>query len=512
MKNSRREFIKFLGVSGLSLSQLTLLKSLTSCSYLSEDSLSPSLKDEVGLLDGLKYYPIISWGDKINDTETFGFNNDYITFKTINENELIMWVNHEYTNPIFVSGFDRTKENIDKERRAVGGSILKVKKVNSRWTFILNDKVNKGVRGDTKIPFANGVEVKGSNITEGTCSNCAGGYTPWGTFLSCEENSDKNYGTLATPSFAQWEKVYPNPIEHYQWVVEIVPETGKAQKHTNLGRFAHESATPIISKSKNVVVYSGDDKAGEHLYKFISKTDSDFDQGVLYVANTELGKWLPIDLELSPILKKTFKSHIDLMVNTRKAAKILGATKLNRPEDIEIHPHTGEVYVALTNNKYKNDYYGQILKLKETGDDHSALTFKSESFLMGGELSKLACPDNLVFDKNGNLWVSNDISGYAIGQKEYKSFGNNGIFVIPTSGKDAGNVIQIASAPKDAEFTGLCFSPDQKTLFVSVQHPGELTTDLANPTSRWPTGKLPKPTVIAIEGDIISKLTGKANV
>ena len=216
MKNSRREFIKFLGVTGLTLSQLSLLRSLTSCSLLPIKSLSPSLKDELILLEGLNYYPIISWGDKINATETFGFNNDYITFKPINDNELIMWVNHEYTHPLFVSGLERTKENIDKERRAVGGSILKLKKINSKWKFILSDKVNKGVRGDTKIPFANKVEVKGSRIAEGTCSNCAGGYTPWGTFLSCEENSDKNYGQVdpttgeMIPSFAQWEKAYPN--------------------------------------------------------------------------------------------------------------------------------------------------------------------------------------------------------------------------------------------------------------------------------------------------------------
>lgn len=513
MNDSRRDFLKFLGASGLTLSQMTLLNGLSSCSFLPPAYLKPSYKDELGLMDGLSYYPLISWGDKINSTETFGFNNDYITYKALTNSELIMWVNHEYTNPLFVSGTERTKENIDIERRAVGGSIIKIVKKDSKWTFDKTSKVNRGVRGDTKIPFANGVKVKGSRFADGTNSNCAGGLTPWGTFLSCEENSDKNYAAMDpltkifVPSVAKWEIFYPNPIEHYQWVVEIDPETGKAQKHTNLGRFAHESATPIISKSKHVVVYTGDDKADEHLYKFVSKTDSDFKEGVLFVANLENGKWLPLDLELSPILKKSFKNHIDMMVNTRKAAKILGATELNRPEDIEIHPHTGDVYITLTNNKLKGDFHGQILKLTEDNNDHSALSFKSETFVMGGKLSKLSCPDNLVFDKSGNLWIANDISGYAIGSEEYAPFGNNGIFVIPTKGPDAGNVIQIASAPKDAEFTGICFSPDEETLFVSIQHPGELTKDLANPTSNWPTGKMPKPTVVAIEGKFINKIT-----
>lgn len=518
MKNSRRDFLKFLGVSGITLSQMGVLGGLSSCSFSSPTNALPTFRDDLVLKDGLRYYNIISWGDPINEKETFGFNNDYITYKKVTDGELIMWVNHEYTNPLFVSGLERTKENIDKERREVGGSIIKVKKIDSKWTFISNDKLNRGVRGDTIIPFANNISVLGSKTAEGTCSNCAGGYTPWGTFLTCEENSDQMYGDRdrvtneMRSSLNQWEKFYPNPIEHYQWVVEVEPETGKAKKHTNLGRFAHESATPVISKSKQVVVYTGDDKVDEHIYKFISKSDSNFDEGVLYVASLEQGKWLPLDLDLSPQLKKHFKTHLDVMINARSASKILGATELNRPEDIEVHPITGDVYVALTNNKPKGDFYGQILKISENNGDHSSLTFKFETFVMGGEMSELACPDNLVFDKAGNLWVANDISGSSIGNNKYKSFGNNGIYVVPTTGSDAGKIIQVASAPKDAEFTGICFSPDFKTLFVSVQHPGENTLDLKNPTSTWPTGKIPKPTVVAIEGELLEKYTLSENV
>ena len=515
--SNRREFLKFLGASGITLSQLGAISSLTSCSELFTKSRFPNSDDNLVLIDGLKYYPLISWNDPINAKETFGFNNDFITYKTISNNELIMWVNHEYANPIFVSGIERTKENIDLERRAVGGSIIKVQKKDGKWSFIPNHELNRGVRADTKIPFANNVEVMGTNITDGTCSNCAGGFTPWGTFLTCEENSDKNYGERdkstgkMLPTRFKWEDFYPNPIEHYQWVVEIEPETGKAQKHINLGRFAHESATTIISKSNHVVVYSGDDKEDEHVYKFVSKTKTDFNEGVLYVADLENSKWLPLDLELSPELKKHFKDHVELMINTRDAAKILGATPLNRPEDIEVHPYTGDVYISLTKNGKRGDYYGQILKIAETGADHSALTFKSETFLMGGELNKFACPDNLAFDKNGNLWFASDISGDKIGTNKYQAFGNNGLFVVPTKGDHAGEVIQIASAPKDAEFTGLSFSPDQKSLFLSVQHPGELTTDLNKPTSKWPSGKIPKPTVVVIEGDFLENLT-KNNV
>lgn len=519
MNKNRREFLKFLGVSSVGLSQLSSLSLLGSCSHQKKALSSrrlPSFKDDLILREGLHYYPLISWGDSINQHEAFGFNNDYITYKPLSPDELIMWVNHEYTNPLFVSGRERSKENIDKERRSVGGSIIKVKKENQKWRFQAGDPHNRGVRGDTPIKFAYDKEIMGAKIVEGTCSNCAGGFTPWGTFLSCEENPHKNYGEKnrhtgdfrPSSQWSQWEKFYPHPIEHYSWVVEIEPVTGAAQKHINLGRFGHESATCTVSNNQ-VVVYSGDDKEDEHLYKFVSQNDKDFKQGTLYVANLEQGKWLPLDLEKSPELKKHFKNQIEVLTYCREASKIVGATPLNRPEDIEVHPHNGDVYVTLTRSDKRHDPFGSILKVSEKNADHTSLNFTHETFVMGGEASQFACPDNLAFDQNGHLWMATDMSDKDIGQSPYKSFGNNGLFVIPTSGAAAGEVIQVASCPVDAEFTGLCFSPDQKSLFVSVQHPGEGTRNIHQPTSTWPTGSTPKPTVVVIEGEFLESLTQK---
>jgi secreted PhoX family phosphatase len=514
MNDTRRDFLKFIGASTYAITTFSLLSSEKAFALTKGGSL-PSYADDVVLREGLSYYPIISWGEQINSKEVFGFNNDYIDFYEITKNELIMWVNHEYVNPLFVSSKDRTKKNVDIERTQVGGSLIQVDYKQKKWNFNNSSKYNKGIRGTTKIPFANGVKIKGTNIAVGTVSNCAGGKTPWNTFLTCEENyqmvygeRDKKSGKISS-TYYQWEKFYPLPPEHYGWVVEVNPLTAEAKKHTNLGRFSHESATCILSKTDKVCVYSGDDKAGEHLYKFVSQSNSNFDKGILYVADTIKGKWLPLDLELSPILQKRFKSHIDMMINTREAAQILGATPLNRPEDIEVHPITKDIYIALTNNKAKSDYFGKILKISEKDSNHAGTEFKAETFVLGGEMVSMACPDNLAFDQNGNLWVSTDISTGAVGKKPYKTFGNNGIFVIPTSGKKSGNVIQIASGPNDSEFTGLKFSPDQKTLFASVQHPGEGTKDLAKPTSTWPTGSLPKPTVIAIEGEYLNEFTQK---
>ena len=511
---NRREFLKFLGYGSLGLSQLGFL---TACSSSKKKSaLFPSRKDDVVLENGLQYQTLISWNDPISKKEVFGFNNDYINIHALSPTELIMWVNHEYVNPLFVSGMERTKKNVDIEKSLVGGSLISVQKKDGKWKHVPGNKYNRGVRGNKRIPFANGVKVKGSRSAEGTLANCAGGKTPWNTFLTCEENYDGFYGERKNGeteikynrSRYDWHLYYPKNVpEHYGWVVEINPLTGEAQKHTNLGRFAHESATCVTSKNHKVVVYSGDDKNNEHLYKFVSTSGSDFKKGVLYVANIKAGKWLPLDLELSPILKKSFKTQLDVVTYPREAAKILGATELNRPEDIEVHPITGDIYVALTNNKKKGDFHGSILKLTENGGDYESLSFSSETFRFGGEQNGFSCPDNLAFDSKGNLWFVTDMSGDKIGKPPYTPFGNNGLFLVPMKGPDAGTVIQLGSAPMDAEFTGLCFDPEEETLFLSVQHPGELTKDINQPTSTWPTGKMPKPSVIAITGPLLTKYT-----
>ena len=515
---NRRDLLKFLSASGAVLSsQGLLLGSLSSCSSYKLPKIlgvKPQFTDDLVLTSGLNYQKIISYGDQITDDLIFGTCNDYIAIEEINNDELIMWVNHEYFKENLIGTQKRTLANIDKERSLVGGSIIKVKRSQGKWNYIKNDPVTKAIRGNTKIPFAGGVSIKGSKIAEGTLSNCAGGKTPWGSFLTCEENYHFSYGETDfktkkhKASFLGWEKFYNNPPEHYGWVVEIEAKTGKAKKHTSIGRYAHECSTYAEAKNGKAIIYSGDDKNDEHVYKFISNSKNSIEKGILYVANLEKGEWLPLDLELSPVLKKTFKDQLEVLTYTREASKVLGATPLDRPEDIEIHPKTGEVFISLTNNKPKNRYHGQILKISEQGSDHGSLRFKSETFAFGGEDGGFSSPDNMAFDKNGNLWVATDISGRSIGSEVYKKFGNNGLFLIPTSGPQAGEVIQIASAPVEAELTGICFSPDQRTLFLSVQHPGENTKDLKNPTSHWPDGGVPKSSVIAISGETLTKITG----
>ena len=351
-------------------------------------------------------------------------------------------------------------------------------------------------------------------------ANCSGGITPWNTFLTCEENYDGFYGetvydennnpTREPSKHYGWEHFYNNPPEHYGWVVEINPKDGSAQKHVALGRFSHECCTLYELDDKRIVAYTGDDKNNEHLYKFISSEPGSLKEGTLYVADTINGKWLALDWENEPILKEKFKNQTEVLIRAREAAKILGATPLNRPEDIEIDPITGNIFVSLTNNKKKGDYHGSILKIEETGQKFDALTFKASTYKAGGEENGFSCPDNLAFDLSANLWFTSDMSGSAMNKagKPYMPFKNNSLFVIPRYGKDAGKVIRVASAPTDAELTGPWFSPDGKTLFLSVQHPGEQTKDINNPTSIWPFDKdnIPKPAVVAITGNLIEKM------
>lgn len=551
MKYNRRKFISFLGKAGLGAvimpqflihcgNTTTPTKGFTTITKerleelkrLVLEELLPSEKDDLLVANGLDYHTIIKWGDKISDTDTFGFNNDFtcfIPFDDTNPKDGLLWVNHEYVNPLFVSDFNpnkhavpskhRTIEQIDKEMYNVGGSIVRIREENGIWKIVKNDPYNRRITAKTPMKLNWDTPIKGKTTVIGTHSNCSGGITPWKTFLTCEENYDNFFGeteydqnNIAShrPSTEGWENFYKYPPEHYGWVVEVNPTDGTAQKHIALGRFAHECCTVYELADRRVVAYSGDDKNNEHLYKFISSKPSSLKEGTLYVADTIQGKWMALDWENQPILQSKFKDQTEVLIRAREASKLLGATALNRPEDIEIDPITGNIFVSLTNNKSKNDFHGSILKIEETNGAFDALTFKASTYIAGGEKNGFSCPDNLAFDLSGNLWITSDISGSDMNREgnPYLPFKNNSLFVIPRYGEDSGKVIRVASAPKDAELTGPWFSPDGKTLFLSVQHPGEQTQDKNNPTSTWPFDNegIPKPAVVAITGDLIEKM------
>ena len=153
----------------------------------------------------------------------------------------------------------------------------------------------------------------------------------------------------------QYNKYYDNPPEHYGWVVEVNPLTGESKKLVALGRFMHECATIQELNDGRLVVYTGDDTNNQCLYKFISDKPGSLKEGKLYVASLEQKKWLSLDINDNEALKEHFKTQTQVQIRTREAAHFIGATPLDRPEDIDIDPITGDVLLSLTNNKDKGN-------------------------------------------------------------------------------------------------------------------------------------------------------------
>lgn len=418
----------------------------------------------------------------------------------------------------------------------------------------------------------------------GTLNNCGGGMTPWGTVLSGEENFNQyfgNAGQVTDPvtkarlaryglgggaSGRRWEQFddrfdvvkEPNESNRHGWVIEVDPSdpTSTPRKRTALGRFKHEAAEPRLTRDGRVVLYMGDDERFDYLYKFISAGRMAhgssrrakehnlglLDEGTLYVARfsgdspaAELdgsGK-LPEDGEFDgagewiPLATGT-TSHVagmsadEVYVFTRLAADKVGATKMDRPEDVEPHPTTGRLYVALTNNKdrgatgkagvdeanpRKGNKHGHVLELEERRGDAAARTFSWRLLLVCGDpadpstyfagfdksqVSPVSCPDNLAFDEQGNLWIATD--GSALGS-------NDGLFVVPLSGQHRGHVKQFLTVPRGAEVCGPVITEER--ILIAAQHPGELDGATAdNPASHWPDGTgVPRPSVVAVWRD-----------
>lgn len=486
--------------------------------------IQPTTKDDVVLPKGYTYDVIASYGDVINPAgDTFGFNNDFTCFLPIegNPEHGLLWVNHEYLGELeyYVNGYDylgadaednkRTPEQIQKYLYALGGSVIEIKKQNGKWKLVSDSTYGRRVSGLTKHVLTGPAASIAKEVT-GTFANCSGGVTLWNTILSCEENYMDVVGDCKLED-----------ARHYGWVVEVDPFDPKStpKKHTALGRFSHENTAMVLASTGQLVVYMGDDARDQYVYKYVSKGKYDpkagkansrlLEDGTLYVANFGKGTWISLDLATNEALQKAakdgkplFASQADVLINCRDAAKAVGATPMDRPEDLEVHPIDGSVFIALTNNSSHGNFYGQIVRLFEKDNQHAGEEFTFEIFATGGPQSGFSAPDNMAFDSAGNLWVVTDISSSSTNTGIYQSFGNNGVFFIPTAGENKGVAVQFASGPVGSEMTGPWFTPDEKTLFLAVQHPGENLKTYDKPTSHWPKGgsHVALPSVIAING------------
>ncbi len=530
----RREFLTFMG----SLATATLfpmgcssiLRNPNSSSNVIDINsqlpflpLAPSLADDLVTIKGLKYSILVSEHQLLNKNGLkFGVNNDYLAiFSTNNPNRFLLTSNHEGFYPLLNfknENNSREKKWIDEEMKSVGVGITEIEKYTNsnsgsvEYKIIYDSPFNKRIDANAMIPIISERPVMNSKLARGTFANCAGGVTPWGTVLSCEENyadfvGERKKGeskiTPVTGNDFGWYKTHGDmPPEHYGWVVEIDPKSGNAKKHTALGRMAHEGATVTKAKDGRIVVYMGDDANDRCLYKFISNSSDNIEKGTLYVADLKKKEWVALDLQSQKKLKEVYDDQTEVLIYAREAAELLDGTPLDRPEDIEIDPVTNDVFISLTNNYPKGRPHGSILKIKEFNQDAGSQQFEYSTFVLGGELAGISSPDNLVIDKNGNLWMTTDISGAKIGKGEFAYHGNNSLYFIPLRGEGVGRPIRVAAAPREAELTGPCFSPDGNQLFLSVQHPGETSKSLKKLTSNWPNGgtEVPKSSVVVLSG------------
>lgn len=516
--------------------------------------------------------------------ESFGYNADFVGFLPLpygssKSDHGLLAVNHEYVNPELMFSLkavpDVTAEQAQICMEAVGFSVVEIRLKNGVWEHIYDSKYNKRYSATTEMEFAGPARgssrLKSSTSPDGiacrgTMSNCAAGKTPWGTVLTAEENfqdifsnskaitdptesrSCKRYGVAAEASQYGWDKhddrfdCAKNPGEqnHFGWVVEIDPydPTWKPRKRTSLGRMRHEAATTHVTKGGRVVMYSGDDARFEYVYKFVcarrfdpadrTKNREVLDDGILYVAKFNAdgtGEWLPLRHGRGPLTEANgFRDQGDVVIDARIAADLLGATKMDRPEDIEVNPKNQKVYVVCTNNvdrgkegkegrtamNPRNDNrHGHIIEITEENDDHAAFNFRWEMFLVCGDpadpdtyfagfpkdqVSPISCPDNICFDNQGNLWIATD------GADKYLKV-NDGFFAVPTAGPERGKLKQFFSSVPGSEVCGPEFTPDGTTAFLAIQHPGEGST-YDNPSTSWPDGKgVPRPSVIAIRAE-----------
>lgn len=486
--------------------------------------------DEFILPEGFEYKIIRKWGDKINESDHFGFNNDYTGFMPIdflqggsNSNDGLLLINHEYPSPLFINNYTdedfkkgriKTKEEVDAEKKSVGITVIRVKRENGEWRFIEDEKYNRRIDANTIHEVYGNAKSGIGNTARGTLANCSGGLTPWGTFLSGEENFQDYFASDNIWEYRWNDAVKDFNIEEYGWVVEVDPFDIHSipKKRTSLGRFRHENVAISISDDKRVAAYMGDDKINECVYKFISKNRFDesnrinnmdiLDEGDLYVADFENNKWQLLDFDKRSELKNVFFSQADALINCDRSSKFVGGTECNRPEDIEINPVDRSVFIAFTNNSSRKDYDGSIVRIIEKNNDPCSIEFEWEVFATGGVESGFSCPDNLTFDSSGNLWVLCDVSTSKLNKDRYASFKNNSMFMIPTSGENKGKAYRFASGPVECEMCGGNFTPDGSTMFISIQHPGENSLTRENPTSRWPDfgDDIPRPAVVAITG------------
>lgn len=496
----------------------------------------------------------------------------------------LLAINHEYTDDglLHPDGMKTwSAEKVRKAQAAHGVSIIEVEATPQGWRQVLPSKYARRITANTPMQISGpaaghalmrtAADPSGTRVL-GTLNNCAHGETPWGTYLTCEENfigyfhgpdqpdaHGRRWGLRKGGSGYRWHEFderfdatrHPNEPNRFGWVVEIDPfdPTMTPIKRTALGRAAHEGAAVALTDDGRAVLYMGEDARFEYIYKFVSRDRVKpggfaanrelLDHGTLYVAKFNAdgsGEWLPLVHGQGPLTAANgFADQGEVLIKARQASDLLGATKMDRPEWTAVDPISKEVYCTLTNNSNRggqgqpgtdaanpraNNTMGHIIRWKESGD-LDARRFTWNHFVLAGDPALpraeakgnirgdiFGSPDGLWIDARGVMWIQTDVSTSTLGKGDYVNLPNNQMLACdPTRGE----IRRFLVGPRGCEVTGVVMTPDLRTMFVNIQHPGESPSERSDPDeptkiSRWPDGGRPRSATIVItknDGGII---------
>jgi secreted PhoX family phosphatase len=567
---SRRGFLGtgvFYGVAAFVTGATTLRgRTARAASRFGFEAVAANSLDTVTVPKGYSWHIVARWGEPLwsNGAEfdhatrgtgasqelAFGDNNDGMSLFTVGDKNILA-VNHETVNLGIIYGnrllgLPISADDVRKGKAGQGVSVCEIVREDGLWAIVKDSPYNRRITADTPMEItgpARGHDLlktaadPDGSTSKGTWNNCGNGRTPWGTYLSCEENfngyfssSDKSYvpsaelrryGVGKKDQGYAWASVderfdiskHPHEPNRVGYVVEIDPidPTSTPKKRTALGRFKHENAELVMNADTHVVVYLGDDERGEFIYRFVSDgkyvegaDNRDLlENGKLYAAkfgDDFRGEWI----ELTPAACG-LSSPAEICIHTRQAASAVGATTMDRPEWVAANPNKAEVYCALTNNKNRGrrpnaggddtpvggpnpraaNRYGQIVRWAPDDGDHTAAGFTWDLFVLAGNPmvhtdayagssnvhgdNMFNSPDGLAFDSTGLLWIQTD--GDDSNSGDFAGMGNNQMLV---GDPRTGEIRRFLVGPKDCEVTGFAWSADRRTLFVGIQHPGEI--------------------------------------
>jgi len=503
--------------------------------------------EPVGIAGNMPAFRFDAGNTAAEQAVQMGMHHDGIHYYALDGSQRgLLALNQEYTDEglLHLGGQSPwTADKVAKSQAAHGITVIEIERQAQGWQVVRPSRFARRITANS--PFSVGGPAAGHALMKtsadpegrtvlGTIGNCASGKTPWGTYLSGEENWANYFTAADTPTaherrwgirkatWYRWPEHDPrfdsvrNPNEpnRFGWIVEVDPmdPTSTSVKRTALGRAAHEGAWVAVTQDGRAVVYSGEDARFEYLYKFVSrdkiapagkgKTAAQanatlLDHGTLFVARFDAdgtGRWIALVHGQGPLTAANgFADPGEVLIKTRQASDTLGATKMDRPEWVAIDERSRWVYCTLTSNTSRgmagfpavdaanpraNNLMGQIIRWKEVGD-FSGERFEWNHLLLAGD------PANERAQDKGN------IRGDIFAGPDTIAFDARGLLWIGTDmpvglpetarmgnnqllacNPATGEVRRFLVGPARSELAGATWAPDGRTMFVNIQHPG----------------------------------------